>query len=283
MPGRDLQQCRCGVHRKGLTCDLEHRRVVNGVAEYHIRGRHAGLYQRFGLALAGGNVEQLAGNYATQYLGTRGNDPGGRNVEATNAFFNDPVVGRADHPDLGPAVIQRGNQGLHFGEDFIQEARAEESGRRPADFRFAHAIVDLHHFPAHGELRDFSCQVEAVAGVDPVTCVAGDDALFDRPHHEVIAGVSAPQRSIAVEDGDGWVSGENRIDEFFGGKADRGAGLASGQSGRSLLARAYALFYSPRSDAILHFRCKGQVNVGKAVSLGSCAGRPEQVKRGGSR
>ena len=185
-------QRRRRVHGIRLQCDLQHRSVVNGVSEYHVRSGDARLYQRLGLTFSGRNVEQLAGNDPTHYLGPCGNHPGGRNVEAANAFIDDPVVGRTHHPDICPTIVQRGNEGTHFGEDLVCETCLEECRSGPANFQFTQAVVDLNHFPAHGEFRDRAGKIEAVAGVDPIARVAGDDPLFDRPDHEVVSRVSVP-------------------------------------------------------------------------------------------
>ncbi len=157
------------------------------------------------------------------------------------------------------------------GKILSGEARLEKCGSGPADFQFTQAVVDLDHFPAHGEFRDLAGTIEPVAGVDPVARVAGDDALFDRPDHEVVSGVSVPQRSVAVEDGNGGLSGENRIGKFFGGKRRdmwldlllvKRDGRSWRGTGPSSIVGDLVQFCTPRRE-------QSQVNLAMAVSLGS--------------
>ena len=73
---------------------------------------------------------------------------------------------------------------------------------RAVRYLVAEAGVDLHHLPAHGGFVDGSGEVGAVTGVEPVGGGAGDEALVDRPDHKAVAGISAPEGAVAIEDGD---------------------------------------------------------------------------------
>jgi hypothetical protein len=69
-----------------------------------------------------------------------------------------------------------------------------------AKFLIAQAGVDLHHLATDFLFADLAGTVGAMAGVDPVAGGTGDQSLLKRPGHESIAGVSAPEGSIAIED-----------------------------------------------------------------------------------
>src|SRR3984885_10856564 len=183
------------------------------------------------------------------------------------------MIGRANHPNLCTALRQGGNERTHFGEDLVGKSRLKKRGRGPANFQFAQAIVNLHHFPAHREFRNLAGTIEAVTGVDPITRIAGDNTLFDRPHHEVVSGISVPKRSVAVKDGNCGLPGENRIDEVLGGKRDAVGGLADAQTGGAP-AGLRPLLYCRPSCSILHSGREPALNPLTAVTLVSCTGPP---------
>ena len=70
-------------------------------------------------------------------------------AEAADAFFDDPVVGGADGPDVGAGGAEVGDEGLHLGEDLRSIVGGEEVGGGAAQLVFAEAGVDLDHLAAN--------------------------------------------------------------------------------------------------------------------------------------
>ena len=125
-----------------------------------------------------------------------------RNAEVADAFFDDPVVGGADGPDFAAGGVEIGDEALHLRKDVGMDLGAEEGGGGAAELGLLEAGVELHHLSADGEFGDVAGAIEAVAGIDPVGGIAGDESGFDGPEHEAVAGVAAPEGAVAVEDGD---------------------------------------------------------------------------------
>jgi hypothetical protein len=95
--------------------DGQHGGIVDGVAEDGVRHSEADAGERGDFALVGGHVEQGVGGQAGGVDGDAGGkDAAGGNVEALDAFFDDPVAGGADGPDLdslGLAAARRPDSG----------------------------------------------------------------------------------------------------------------------------------------------------------------------------
>ncbi len=79
-----------------------------------------------------------------------GEDLFGGDVEAADAFFDDPVAGGADGPDFGVGGLEVGDEGAEFGEDVGFDVGAEEFGGGGAEGRLGEAGVDLDHLAADG-------------------------------------------------------------------------------------------------------------------------------------
>src|SRR6185437_13345222 len=97
--------------------DGQHGGVVDRVAEDGVRLSDANAGERGGFAFVGGDVEQAVGDDTVL-----DGDPGGEdtirwNIEAADAFFDDPVVGGTDGPDLDATGLIVGDEGAEFGED----------------------------------------------------------------------------------------------------------------------------------------------------------------------
>jgi len=52
--------------------------------------------------------------------------------------------------------------------------------------------------------------------IDPVARGTRDEALFELPHHELVARVTAPQRSVSIEHSYLWIAFENQPLELLG-------------------------------------------------------------------
>ena len=137
-------------------------------------------------------------------------------AKVADALFDDPVIRGADGPDFAAGGAEIGDQALHLWEDVGMNLGAEEGGGGAAKLGLFEAGVELHHLAADGEFGDVAGEVEAVAGVDPVGGIAGDESGVDGPEHEVIAGVAAPEGAVAVEDGGAGRERENGAVEVVG-------------------------------------------------------------------
>ena len=89
-----------------------------------------------------------------------------------------------------------------------------------AQLLLAKAGIDLHHLAADLRFAHLAGDVTAIACVHPICGRAGYETLFERPHHESVAGVAAPEGSIAIEDGDFGIRLEDEPFELFSGPAD---------------------------------------------------------------
>ena len=95
------------------------------------RRRDADAAEGFDFVFVGGDVDEAVGDEAggvDLYAG--GEDVVGGDVEAADAFFDDPVVGGGDGPDVAAVVLELGDEDGEFGEDVGLDVVAEEAGRR---------------------------------------------------------------------------------------------------------------------------------------------------------
>ena len=201
---------------------------MDGVAEDRVRVGEADTGEGGDFAFVGGDVEQGVGDDAVGdgYLGCE--DAGGFDAEAANAFFDDPVAGGTDGPDLDAAELEFADEDFHLGEDVAFDLGGEEFGRGGAEVGLAEAGVDLDHLATDFEFGDLAGEIAAVADVEAGDGFGGEDALLDSPAHEAGAGVAGPEGSIAVEDGDDRIEVQNRGVEFSGGE-NGGGGDVGGQ------------------------------------------------------
>ncbi len=164
----------------------------------------------FDFVLVGGDVEEAVGDVSIFDFYAGGEDVAGGDVEAADAFFDDPVVGGADGPDVAAVVLELGDEDGELGEDVGLDVVAEELGGGGAEAVDGEAAVDGDHVAADVVLGDGAALVAGVALLDPVDLVEGDELGVDGPVHEGGAGVAGPERAVAVEYGDLGVEGRGR-------------------------------------------------------------------------
>jgi len=229
--GTVTEQVRRGVYGEGCCCDGEHGGVVDGVAEDGVRSGDPGAAEGGYFAFVGGYIEQAVGGEAIFDGDAGAKDAVGWDVEALDAFFDDPVAGGADGPDVDAGGLELGDEFEHFREDVALDVVGEEVGGGAAEFGFAEALVDLDHLAADGELGDLAALVAGVAVVEPVGGVAGEQAGVHGPAHEGGACVAGPEGAVAVENGDFGGELENAGVELCGGESDSGCEDEIGQAG----------------------------------------------------
>jgi hypothetical protein len=127
---------------------------VNGVAEDAVGCGDtccdADTAKGFDFAFVGGDVDEAVGDDAVLDFYACGEDAVGGNVEAADAFFDDPVVGGADGPDVATVALEFGDELGEFGEDVGLDVGAEEVGGGAAESFNGEAAVDLDHLAADG-------------------------------------------------------------------------------------------------------------------------------------
>ena len=144
-----------GEGRWSVGCgDGEHGGVVDGVAEDGVGGGDADAAEGFDFVLVGGDVDEAVGDDAVDDFDAGGEDAVGGDAEAAHAFFDDPVVGGADGPDVAAVVLQFGDEVRHFGEDVGLDVVAEEVAGGGAEGLDGEAAVDLDHLAADVDLGD---------------------------------------------------------------------------------------------------------------------------------
>ncbi len=200
---------------------------MDGVAEDGVGGVFAGgdayAAEGFDFVFVGGDVDEAVGDEAgvvDLYAG--GEDVVGGDVEAADAFFDDPVVGGGDGPDVAAVVLELGDEDGEFGEDVGLDVVAEELGGGGAEAVDGEAAVDGDHVAADVVLGDGAVLVAFVAFLDPGDLVEGDELGVDGPVHEGGAGVAGPEGAVAVEYGDLGVEGVDAGVEVGGGEAEGG-------------------------------------------------------------
>ncbi len=209
----------------GAAGDGEHGGVMDGVTEDGVGGGDAGAGEGGDFAFVGGDVEDGVGGEAVGVDGDAGGeDAVGGDVEAADAFFDDPVVGGADGPDIAAKGLEFGDELAHFGEDVGLGEFAEELGGGAAEIGEGDAAIDLDHFAADGELGDFAAVVGVVAAIEPGDLVGGEEAGLHGPAHEGRTGVAGPEGAVAIEYGDFGGEGVHAGEEVLGGEAECGIG-----------------------------------------------------------
>jgi hypothetical protein len=203
--------------------DGEHGGVVDGVAEDGVgRGDvccDAYMAEGFYFVFVGGDVEEVVGDEAVGgdlYAG--GEDVAGRDVEAANAFFDDPVVGGADGPDVAAVALEFGDELGHLGEDVGLDVATEEVCSGVAESFDGEIAVDLDHLAADVVFGDGAAFVAFVTVIHPGDLFGGDEFGIDGPVHEGGAGVAGPESAVAVEYSDAGGEGVDAGVEFRRGK-----------------------------------------------------------------
>src|SRR6202034_3704799 len=132
--GGAIEEAGAGIYGEGpagsvlAARDGEHGRVVDGVAEDGVGCGDADAAEGFDFVFVGGDVEEAVGDDAVVDGDAGGEDVVGGDVEAADAFFDDPVVGGADGPDVAAVVLEVGDEGGEFGEDVGLDVVGEEVG-----------------------------------------------------------------------------------------------------------------------------------------------------------
>ena len=139
-----------GVDGEGTGGDGEHGGVVDGVAEDGAGCGDADAVEGGYFAFVGGDVKEALGGDVVLHGDASCEDAVGGDVEALDAFFNDPIAGGADGPDVDAVLLEVGDELEHFGEDVALDVVGEEIGGGTAEFGLAESVVDLHHFAADG-------------------------------------------------------------------------------------------------------------------------------------
>lgn len=235
--GGDIDERRGWINGEGVAGDFHHGCIVDGVAEDGVGIGDADASEGFGLSFVGGDVDEIAGDDSVFDFHTGCEDATGGNVKALDAFFHDPVVGGTDGPDFRALLLEFGDEGAELGEDLRLDVGTEVFGGSAAELVFVEAGVDLDHFAADLEFGDFALAVEAVAGVDPVGGIAGEEADVHCPVHESDAGVAGPKGTVAVKDGGAGIGSEDFTLELLGRETggNGGTGWGNGQAGKLLL------------------------------------------------
>ncbi len=221
--------------------DGEHGGVVDGVAEDGVGYGDADATQGFDFAFVGGDVDDAVGGIKAVGFDACGEDAVGGDVEALDAFFDDPVVGGADGPDVAAVSLEVGNEGEHLREDVGFDVGAEEVGGGVAEGVDGETAVNLDHLAADVEFGDGALAVAVVAGVEPGDLRGGDELVVDGPAHERGAGVAGPEGAVAIEDSD---FRRERVDACVEGGSGEVLGERCGQgwisvrcAGRNWMAR----------------------------------------------
>src|SRR5271165_4368891 len=79
-----------------------------------------------------------------------------------------------------------------------------------------------NHLAAHLLLIYFAGLVFFVASASPLAKLAAHEAAFNLPVEEICPGIAAPQRPVAIKNGNGRLQGEYRFDELGGLAAQLG-------------------------------------------------------------
>jgi len=226
--GGAIEEAGAGIYGEGLARDGKHCGVVDGVAEDGVGGGDADAAQGFDFVFVGGDVDEAVGDDVVVDLDAGAEDVVGGDVEAANTFFDDPVVGGADGPDVAAVALEVGDEEGELGEDVGLDVVGEEVGGGGAEGCDWEAAVDLGHVAADVVLGDLAALVAFVALVEPGDLFGGDEFGVDGPVHEGGAGVAGPEGAVAVEYGDAGVEGVDAGVEVGRGEAEGGAAFGQG-------------------------------------------------------
>jgi hypothetical protein len=208
-----------GVDREGMRRHFQHGKVVERVAEDGISPGNSDAPESGGFGGSGGNVDEFAGDDSVCDSDLRSEHSIVGDAEFANTFRDDPLIGGADGPEFDSLVAQHGDERGYFGEDVRPNMFGKVTCGSGAEFLFMQAGVHLHHLSADLEFADVSGDVGAVAGVHPVAGGAGDESLVHGPDHEAVAGVAAPEGTVAVEDCDFGGRFQDEMFELLSGPA----------------------------------------------------------------
>jgi hypothetical protein len=236
--GAEAGEVSGGIDWEGSTGDGQHGGIVQGVAEDDVGMGDARAGEGSDLAFVGGDVAQGGCGYGGA-AGAGAGDAGGEHVvggdvEAADTFFDDPVAGGADGPDVDAGAAKIADEAEHFGKDVFFDLGGEELGGGVAEGGDGDALVDLDHFAADVEFGDVSGLVTHVAAFHPVDFFEREKAVLHGPPHEGGACVSGPEGAVAIKDGEAGLEGVDASEELGGGEGfGRGRGLRcrDGQKG----------------------------------------------------
>ena len=168
--GAALEQGGGGVDGEGSAGDGEHVRVVDRVAEDGVGGGETDAGEGGDFSFVGWYVKDGVADDAVGDSDAGCEDSVGWDVEAADAFVDDPIAGGTDGPDFGAGGLQLADEGEQFGEDVALDLGGEELCSGGAHVGLADAAVDLHHFAADCEFGDLAGEVAFVALVEPGDC-----------------------------------------------------------------------------------------------------------------
>jgi hypothetical protein len=188
--GGAIEEAGGGVYGEGpagsvlAARDGKHGGVVDGVAEDGVGCGDGDAAEGFDFVFVGGDVDEAVGDDAVVDLDAGAEDMVGGDVEAVDSFFDDPVVGGTDGPDVAAVVPELGDERGELGEDVGLDVVAEEMGGGGAEGFDGETAVDLGHVAADVVLGYGAALVAFVAFIEPRDLRGGDELGVDGPVHE---------------------------------------------------------------------------------------------------
>ena len=137
----------------------------------------------------------------------------GSDAQLANSFFNDPVVRRANGPDIGAEQVKLLHERAHLRKDAGMNKLGEVDLGNASHLVFTKALVHLDHLTTYGNFTHLPAEVGAVAAVYEVDHFARNETGLNRPFHKLGAGVTRPKRTVAVKDGNTWSGMEDGLME----------------------------------------------------------------------
>src|SRR5580692_10487335 len=116
---RSFEQRRRWIDGEGATRQLQHREVVNGVAENRVGAGKSHAFESRGLGLVGGYVDDLAGNNAVLDSDLGCQNALDRNPEIAQALSDNPAIGGADGPEFDAGFAHPGYKREHLFENIL--------------------------------------------------------------------------------------------------------------------------------------------------------------------
>ena len=113
---------------------------------------------------------------------------------------DDPLAGGRDSPDLASESVQLEDERSDVGENARSDFLLEERDSGAHNGGFNQSAIHGHHVGAHVVFANLASQVIGVTGTSPSDRFIGDQALTHLPLKEGRAGITRPERSIAVKD-----------------------------------------------------------------------------------
>src|ERR1700680_1984665 len=185
--------------------DFQHIRVPDGISKDCIRGPSDYFTDSLRLAFAARHPNNLVRDLAVLDGDSRGQNPLRRNSEMFYTCPDDPLAGGRHCPDFATESLELERQRLHVRENFPSDFLLEERGCGAHDIGFSQSAIHGHHFGAHIVFADVAGQIIGVAGTGPADSLIGNQAATKLPLKEARAGITRPERSVAVEDSKAWL------------------------------------------------------------------------------